>query len=188
MLLIILSWIYIFCTAVNLGFGFNKMIGIKNAGLLISVISGLFSVSLIGCFWAIFGRINFESHIFLLLLNIGIYFRFRSPITHLYSSFSTEFKQLILPLKFFLLIVAVLIVAQCTTAPFIIDNEASYIQTIKWINEYGFVKGLANLHIALGQTSGWHIAQSVFNFSFSKTSRQAPIIFLISTLPQQLSG
>ncbi|WP_173973163.1 LIC_10190 family membrane protein, partial [Flavobacterium bizetiae] len=44
--------------------------------------------------------------------------------------------------------------------------ESYYIQTIKWINEYGFIKGLANLHLFLGQTSGWHVTQSVFNFSF----------------------
>ena len=46
------------------------------------------------------------------------------------------------------------------------DNESYYIQTIKWLNEFGFVKGLVNLHIFLGQLSGWHILQSAFNFSF----------------------
>ena len=166
MLLIGLSWIYILFTSVNLGFGFHKIIGIKDAGLLVSVISGLFSVSLIGCFWSIFGRVNFEFHLFLLLLNVGIYFRFRPEINQLFHAFRTELKQLILPLQLFLSIIAVLIIAQCATAPFVIDNESSYIQTIKWINEYGFVKGLANLHIALGQASGWHITQSVFSFSF----------------------
>jgi hypothetical protein len=59
-----------------------------------------------------------------------------------------------------------LILAQCATAPYIIDNETYYIQTIKWLNEYGFVKGLANLHLFFGQTSGWHITQSVFSLSF----------------------
>jgi hypothetical protein len=59
-----------------------------------------------------------------------------------------------------------MIVAQCSSIPYVIDNESYYIQTIKWINEYGFVKGIVNLHFFLGQTSGWHITQSVFNFSF----------------------
>ena len=45
-------------------------------------------------------------------------------------------------------------------------RQSYYIQTIKWINEFGFVKGIVNLHFFLGQTSGWHITQSVFNFSF----------------------
>ncbi|MBP6558119.1 MAG: hypothetical protein KA213_07110, partial [Flavobacterium sp.] len=37
--------------------------------------------------------------------------------------------------------------------------------TIKWLNEHGFVPVLANLHLFLGQTSGWHITQSVYSFS-----------------------
>jgi hypothetical protein len=65
-----------------------------------------------------------------------------------------------------LLFSSLLILAQSATSPFIIDNETYYIQTIKWLNEYGFVPGLANLHLFFGQTSGWHITQSVFSFSF----------------------
>jgi hypothetical protein len=48
----------------------------------------------------------------------------------------------------------------------LIDNETYYIQTIKWLNEFGFVKGLANLHPFFAQTSGWHILQSAFSFSY----------------------
>jgi len=44
------------------------------------------------------------------------------------------------------------------------DNESYYIQTIKWANEQGFVKGLMNVHPFLGQFSGWHILQAGFNF------------------------
>jgi hypothetical protein len=50
--------------------------------------------------------------------------------------------------------------------PFLIDNESYYIQSIKWINEYGLVKGLANLHLFLGQMSPFHILQAGFNFNF----------------------
>jgi len=44
------------------------------------------------------------------------------------------------------------------------DNESYYIQTIKWANEQGLVKGLVNIHPFLGQFSGWHILQAGFNF------------------------
>ena len=76
-------------------------------------------------------------------------------------------RNLILPLQLIMSVITVLIIAQCSTAPFVIDNETYYIQTIKWLNEYGFVRGLANLHISLGQCSGWHILQSAFSFSFA---------------------
>ncbi|WP_290831420.1 hypothetical protein [Flavobacterium sp.] len=84
----------------------------------------------------------------------------------IYNSFYQEFKNLNATLKFFFAAITTLIIAQCSSIPYVIDNESYYIQTIKWLNEYGFVKGLGNLHIFYAQTSGWHIAQSAFNFSF----------------------
>jgi|GEM_PF-3089080 len=51
--------------------------------------------------------------------------------------------------------------------PFVIDNDTYYLQTIKWLHEYGLVKGLANLNVAFGQTSPWQILQSGFDFPFT---------------------
>jgi hypothetical protein len=166
MLLILISWIYILFTTINLGFGFDKLAGLKNNHLVITSILGLFSVTVLASIWAVFGRINIEFHVFLLLLNIFLIAKFRKSILEIYKSFLSEFKQLQNSLKIVLILISVLIVAQCASIPFVIDNESYYIQTIKWLNEYGFVKGLVNLHLFYGQMSGWHIAQSVFNFSF----------------------
>lgn len=166
MIFILLSWIYIVFTTVNIGFYTNKVVSLKNSNFVIYSILGLFTTTLLAGFWAIFGRINIEFHVFYLLLNIGIYLRFKNKIHLLYTSFFQELQSLTLPLKILLFCTALLILAQCASVPYIIDNESYYIQTIKWINEYGFVKGLANLHIFLAQTSGWHITQSVFSFSF----------------------
>lgn len=166
MILIFISWIYILFTTINLGFALDKIIGLKNNNLVITSTLGLFSATILGSIWAIFGRINIEFHVFLLLLNILLIVLFRNPIFEIYKSFTLEFKQLRKSLKIVLILISLLIVAQCASVPFVIDNESYYIQTIKWINEYGFVKGLVNLHLFLGQTSGWHITQSVFNFSF----------------------
>jgi hypothetical protein len=50
--------------------------------------------------------------------------------------------------------------------PSIIDNETYYLQTIKWLNEYGFVTGLGNLHLFLAQQSPWHLLQAGLNLNF----------------------
>ena len=166
MLLIFLSWIYILFTTVNLGVSLDKILKIKNSNFVITCILGLFLITILASIWAIFGRINIEFHAFLLMLNGIVFFKFKNEIVSIYKLFISDFKSLSLSLKLFLIIVTVLITAQCATKPFIIDNESYYIQTIKWLNQYGFVKGIANLHIFFGQTSGWHIAQSAFSFSF----------------------
>jgi hypothetical protein len=166
MFLIILSWFYIHFTTINLGFGMDKIINLKNKNFVITSILGLFSVTIFGSIWAVFGRINIEFHVVLFLVNVVLFIKYRNSISTLYNSFWDEIKALDWILKLYLILIFLLIVAQCASIPYINDNESYYIQTIKWINEYGFVKGIVNLHFFLGQTSGWHVTQSVFNFSF----------------------
>lgn len=166
MLLIFISWLYIFFTSIDLGFCTNKIVGVKNHNFVITSFLGLLSTTLFASIWAIFGRINIEFHCVLVIINLIIFFKFKSDIKSIYNSLYREFKNLNTTLKFFFFGITFLIIAQCSSIPYVIDNESYYIQTIKWLNEYGFVKGLGNLHIFYAQTSGWHIAQSAFNFSF----------------------
>lgn len=170
MLLIFLSWIYVLITSINLGIGFDRITRNSSNNFVITVIKGLFTVTVFASFWAIFGRINWEFHLFLLIANVLLYLKFKSEINTVYQSFASDFLKFSKSLQLYLAIVFFLILAQCASIPFIIDNETYYIQTIKWLNEYGFVKGLANLHIFFGQTSGWHITQSAYNFSFLHTN------------------
>ena len=166
MVLILLSWIYIFFSTINLGFVTDRILRLKNQNFVIHTILGLFTTTIFASIWAIFGRVNFEFHIVLLFINLALFFKFQKEIRLLYKLFFKELLSLITPLKIVLSIITILILAQCASIPYILDNESYYIQTIKWINEYGFVKGLANLHFFLAQTSGWHILQSAYSFSF----------------------
>jgi hypothetical protein len=166
MVLILLSWIYIFFSTINLGFVTDRILRLKNQNFVIHAVLGLFATTIFTSIWAIFGRVNFEFHIVLLFANLAVFFKFQKEINFLYKSFFEELFSLTTPLKIVLSIITILILAQCASIPYILDNESYYIQTIKWINEYGFVKGLANLHFFLAQTSGWHILQSAYNFPF----------------------
>lgn len=68
--------------------------------------------------------------------------------------------------KILLLLVFISGLVRSSLLPFVIDNDTYYIQTIKWINEYGWVKGITNLHLFLWQSSPWHALQAAFNFKF----------------------
>ncbi|WP_366182469.1 hypothetical protein [Flavobacterium ovatum] len=166
MILILISWIYIIFSTINLGVLLNKVTQLKNTNFVICSLLGLFTTTILASFWAIFGRINIEFHLFLLVLNGILFLKLKSEVLVIYKLFFRQLKSLSRSLKIILTIISFLILAQCAAVPYIIDNESYYIQTIKWINNYGFVKGLANLHLSLAQTSGWHITQSAYNFSF----------------------
>lgn len=166
MLLIALSWLYVFFTTINIGLLTNQIMALKNTNFVVTSILGLFGTTLLASSWAVFGRINIEFHLFLLLLNAAVFLGYRQLVLKTYADFAYQLRSLHLGLKLFLAAITFLIIAQCASVPYVIDNESYYIQTIKWLNSYGFVKGLVNLHFFFGQVSGWHIAQSVFNFSF----------------------
>ena len=165
MVLILLSWIYIFFTAFGFGIAFSKLFRIQRFEVVLTPILGLFSITLFATGWAFFGPINLFFHSVLLLLSIVFLYNSKEVVTTVFNTL-TEFILWSFPIKILLFISSLLILAQSATLPFIIDNESYYIQTIKWLNEYGFVKGIANLHLFFGQTSGWHITQSVYSFSF----------------------
>lgn len=166
MILILLSWFYIFFTTLTFGIVTSKALRIKQYEFVLTTILGLFSITLLATVWAFFGPISVGFHLLLLFLSVFIWYRNKTIFNAVLQAAFTQIK--LFSFSFFLLFVVscLLILAQSATLPFIIDNESYYIQTIKWLNEYGFVKGLANLHLFLGQTSGWHIAQSVYSFSF----------------------
>lgn len=166
MILIILSWLYIFFTALSFGIAFSKVLRLQQFEVVITTIIGLFSITLLATVWAFFGPIAIAFHIVLVILSILFWYKNIAPFTAVLVNALAQIKSLSFPIKILLVISSLLVLAQSATLPFIIDNESYYIQTIKWLNEYGFVKGLANLHLFLGQTSGWHLTQSVYSFSF----------------------
>lgn len=166
MLLILISWIYILFTAVNLGALLNKIMKLQSSNLIITIFNGLFFVTIFGGFWAIFYRINWEFHCVLFAINVLICFYLRRDIHQQISQFASEIRILPKQLKILLSIITLIIIAKCSLAANIMDNETYYLQTIKWLNEYGFVPGIANLHLYLAQQSGLHLTQAVFSFSF----------------------
>ena len=166
MFLILLSWIYILAISIVLGLTINKLLKVFSTDSVIIIFLGFFGITIFTGFWAIFFAVNWQFHIALFVIS-AIALKLNGLSLNSYiANLKKEIKALSIFLKAILILIIILILAQCASPPFLLDNESYYIQTIKWLNEYGFVKGLVNLHLFLGQTSGWHILQSAFSFSF----------------------
>ncbi|WP_452232152.1 LIC_10190 family membrane protein [Lacinutrix sp. MEBiC02595] len=166
MLLILLSWFYILAISSIIGVHINRILQLKKQDSVITIFFGFFGVTLLASIWAIPFAINASFHIVLLLTTSALAFINCKEIVAFWHQLKTKSLALSTFFKILLTVISILILAQSASPPFVIDNESYYIQTIKWLNEFGFVNGLVNLHVFLGQTSGWHILQSAFNFSF----------------------
>lgn len=169
MVLIFLNWMYIFWICLGMGMLIQPFVQ-KNSNLFFVLLFGLFGEMMLIHFFAIWLPINeiFYGANFLFASFI-ILIRFQTIKTQLKSCFA-DWKSWKIPIQILGVLLTILILMQSATKPFIVDNETYYIQTIKWLNEFGLVKGLANLHFFFGQMSGWHLLQSGFNFGFISNS------------------
>ena len=181
MVIILISWIYIFLSASIWGVTTAHLFKIEKIHAIIKQLLGLFSITIFTTVFAFFKRINIEFHLVLLLLNLIFGLWQKHQLFSIFQYYKNTFNSFSKFLKICFAFLSFFILAQASTAPFIIDNESYYIQTIKWLNEYGFVKGLANLHLFFAQHSGWHILQSAFSFSFlyGKLNDLSAFLFLV---------
>lgn len=166
MILIALSWIVLLFFFIPTGIAAKSVFNLQSAGNYVPIFLGIFiqcvGLSIVSFFLNI-GLVVFITNTIILL---GIVVWKSNEIKESLSEIKADLLALTTPSKLILFFIFLFSLFKCAQSPFIIDNESYYLQTIKWINEYGYVKGLGNLHIFFAQTSPFHVLQAGFNFNF----------------------
>ncbi len=157
MVIILLSTICILPVLMGWGDLLQKITGPFIQGTSGKALLGICGISLFWTILAFFIPLNIYAEIPVVLA--GLFFFFRNSV----------FRQLPL-LKAGdcqLLLLTALVVAFCGSFyPYILDHFGYYVPTVKWLSEFGLVRGISNVDLTLGQMSVWHIFQSGFsNFS-----------------------
>lgn len=166
MLEILFSFFYIFYITIGMGSIAFRILPIERENIIFTLLTGLFLNLIMASFYAFFYAIDAIFYcINASVATISLIIH-RKKIIDLLKNTARIFVAFPNLYKIALLSLLILSLIYSSSMPFLLDNETYYIQTIKWLNAYGIVKGLANLHLFLAQTSGWHILQSSFNFSF----------------------
>jgi hypothetical protein len=166
MILIILSWVLFFFVFLSYGYTFSKISKIQPTDLSITILLGVFVQTILLTCCSFFFKIGAVVFTINLLLGIVLFYLYRNELITLLKDTYSNFYKFSKYTKSVLLLLFIIALKTSSDVPFLIDNESYYIQSIKWINEYGLVKGLANLHLFLGQMSPFHILQAGFNFNF----------------------
>lgn len=166
MILIALSWIILLFFFIPSGIAVKSLLKLKSSGNYIPIFLGIFIQCLGLSICSFFFKIGLEVFIVNFLIIIGITYWKSEEIKESVKEILFDFRSLSIISKFSLASIFIFSLFKCSQFPFVVDNESYYLQTIKWINEYGFVKGLGNLHIYFGQTSPFHVLQAGFNFNF----------------------
>lgn len=179
MLYILLMLIMLLPTLAGLGKLSTIIFKIKEYGLALNMLSGIFFCTTIWTLTAFFFPLNLIVEGITLALGISSFFYFKVYL---------EFWNLILKNKVVFLSSSFLIVYFGSYFPFILDHFGYYVPTIKWISEVGLVQGISNLDLLLGQMSFWHVFQAGFsNFSdpFLRLNVVVLLVYLIYILEKK---
>lgn len=157
MILILLSSILIIPTLMGLGKILENILGSLYDGISAKVLSGIAGISLTWTILSFFIPLNMHVEIITVLLGL-LYFIKDKLYVEFYKFSKKDISSIV--------IISCIILLASSYYPYILDHFGYYVPTIKWLTEYGLVKGISNLDLTLGQMSVWHIFQAGFsNFS-----------------------
>lgn len=174
MLITLLTWIYQLFIILPFGFtlySLGKGRPFRNEvdvpALTLVFLLGLAVVTTLSALLSLVTNIGWQVHLGMVLLAIllWVYLLRQKKLPRL----ALSLRPLNLPRKVLLLIgslaiAAVLVLA--TTVPENSDTAIYHAQAIHWIESYGAVPGLANLHQRFGYNSNWLVANALFSLSF----------------------
>lgn len=166
MIIIAFSWLILLIFLIPTGIAVKSILKINTDDIYIPIFIGVFIECIGLSICSFFFKIGLIVFIFNFFIIIGLSIWKSLEIKDSLKETFNNLKSLSTTSKLTILTIFIFSLFKCTQYPFIIDNESYYIQTIKWINEYGYIKGLANLHIYFGQTSPFHVLQAGLNFNF----------------------
>ncbi|MCT2407595.1 hypothetical protein NZD88_08605 [Chryseobacterium antibioticum] len=132
----------------------ESIFGTLTLGISGSILLGILGLSLIWTVLAFFIPINI--YVEIPFVSAGIVLFFKKKLYLQFYRFSKKDSVLIGS-------ISLVILYSSSFYPYILDHFGYYVPTIKWLTEYGLIKGISNLDLTLGQMSIWHIFQAGFS-------------------------
>ncbi len=168
MLTIILDWIYMLFTCFSLGFFFawvvEKVFHYSIRQLDSVLAAGLIMATVYAETFSLFYRVNIEANVILSVACIAICAVLRKEIrkflTESIGSLSRP-RRIMIPLLF---VLWSYFASRCYYRA--LDMDLYYGQSIRWIEEYGVVKGLGNLHCRFGYNSSVFALSALYSLRF----------------------
>ncbi|MDO4763227.1 MAG: hypothetical protein Q4A00_02460 [Flavobacteriaceae bacterium] len=154
MIYILFSFLLIFPILMGFGKLFQNYFGSLWNGISGQLVSGIILLMVVWHLLAFFSPINFYVELISVLIGFFLFFYYQSY--RIFLNFDRK--------NGFLWLISILISSLVGSGyPFILDHFGYYVPSIKWIAEFGLVRGITNLDWVLGQMSPWHIFQAGFS-------------------------
>ncbi|MDQ0592871.1 hypothetical protein QFZ37_001240 [Chryseobacterium ginsenosidimutans] len=173
MVLLLISTLFLIPVLMGWGKIAENIFGTLFNGISGKILLGVLAVSLIWTIFAFFVPLNIYVEIPTILL--GLFYFFKNKLYQEFYKFSKK--------DYVLISIISLIILFCGSFyPYILDHFGYYVPTIKWLTEFGLIKGISNLDLTLGQMSCWHIFQAGFSNFSDPFLRINSVLLIIYTL------
>jgi hypothetical protein len=173
MILIIPALLYIFALTFIYGsvavISLDKLLAPPNkhnAPLSIVNIIGIVVLAVMTGYLSLFMKIGMVANIVMSVTAIVLYLVNRTEINHLAERYLSGVRTANRFAIVIFLLLCVLVLIETADQPKVGDSGLYHIQTIKWIERFGVVPGLGNLHGMYALNSMWYPLSALFGFSF----------------------
>ncbi len=165
MLFIFLNWLYILCTTFLLGFAVfhlvERLSGYKQENIIEIIFAGLAAATVYAQAFSLFSGVGAAANVILLLFCAAVLILWRKSIAELivFKAFksSGHIYKVILALL-------TLIWCYCTSRGYMhYDSDLYHAQSIRWIEEYGVVAGLGNIHVRFAYNSSFFALSALYS-------------------------
>lgn len=167
MAVIFLNWIYIGFCAFGLGFAFSKfsekVLGYRLKSVNTVLMAGIVVSTVYAQIFSLFYRVNIEANIILLMFCVAVCIVWRKQMQE-FLRLSLADRSLIGKI---IIVVLVMVWAFFTSRGYRVpDMDMYHGQSIRWIEEYGVVKGLGTLNNRFGYNSAFFATSALYSMKF----------------------
>ncbi|MCR4922903.1 MAG: hypothetical protein K5931_02710 [Lachnospiraceae bacterium] len=167
MFVAILSLIYMCFISFTLGLLVKRVMSrVIKADIDMIMALGIMASTVYAQSFSIFYRVNIECNIILLLISLVSLILCREDVKELFERARNSDIEVVRYRVFLLVILILFVAAISATEPLDYDSYLYHNQAIQWIERYGLVKGLGNLHHRFAYNSAMMSLQALFGFSF----------------------
>lgn len=167
MLTVLFNWLYIFFTTASLGYAFSKVLEkrlhykIKRLNHLVAI--GLVIATVYAQIFSIFYKVGVLANLILVFVCVGSIVLYRKQLKSEIRCYGGQ----LLSLKGIMVMLLILLWSYFTSRGIIhYDTDLYHAQSIRWIEEYGVVYGLGNLHVRFAYNSSVFALSALYSMKF----------------------
>lgn len=167
MVSILLNWIYIFLTTFAMGFAFSKFVqnrlNYQIRGIDAVVSCGMIIATVYAQLFSLVYKVGLLANLLMVLLCLVIYIVWWKEIAEQVGNMFRRSSNI----KSVLIVLLIIIWSYCTSRGYMhYDSDLYHAQSIRWIEEYGVVKGLGNIHVRFAYNSSFFAVSALYSMKF----------------------